>query len=225
MSVMLIDDAKFNACNTAEANAIRAKTGGSSAIPYDYENNKGFADAIAAITTSGGGITPTGTKQINITQNGTTTEDVTQYANAEITVNVPSGASLPPVISKLDGGSFTLESDTLCTNHWISHNLGVLPRGVIIWTEDDELRTSTAAVAQRYLLCSQLILIDWITGTATNAISPAHLIRNTNGTTANTGSPISKAAVGNYIETTRFNNALGAAYYKAGVQYQWIAFV
>ena len=33
-------------------------------------------------------VTPTGTKQISITENGTTTEDVTQYANAEITVDV-----------------------------------------------------------------------------------------------------------------------------------------
>lgn len=31
---------------------------------------------------------PTGTKQISITQNGTTTEDVAAYANAEISVNV-----------------------------------------------------------------------------------------------------------------------------------------
>ena len=38
-----------------------------------------------------GGVTPTGTKQISITQNGTTTENVTNYANAEITVNVSSG--------------------------------------------------------------------------------------------------------------------------------------
>lgn len=41
------------------------------------------------------GTTPTGTKQISITQNGTTTEDVTTYANAEITVNVPTGGGLP----------------------------------------------------------------------------------------------------------------------------------
>ena len=37
-----------------------------------------------------GGITPTGTKQISISQNGTTTEDVTNYASAEISVNVQS---------------------------------------------------------------------------------------------------------------------------------------
>lgn len=49
MAEMLIDGAKLDACNTAEADAIRAKTGGSSPIPYDYANNKGFSDAIAAI--------------------------------------------------------------------------------------------------------------------------------------------------------------------------------
>ena len=36
------------------------------------------------------GSTPTGTKQISISQNGTTTEDVSAYASAEITVNVPT---------------------------------------------------------------------------------------------------------------------------------------
>lgn len=34
------------------------------------------------------GVTPTGTKQVSISANGTTTEDVTNYANAQITVNV-----------------------------------------------------------------------------------------------------------------------------------------
>lgn len=36
-------------------------------------------------------IRPTGTKSISITENGTTTEDVAAYANAEITVNVQGG--------------------------------------------------------------------------------------------------------------------------------------
>ena len=39
------------------------------------------------------GTTPTGTKNISITQNGTTTEDVTNYASAQITVNVQGGGS------------------------------------------------------------------------------------------------------------------------------------
>lgn len=42
------------------------------------------------VSVAGGGTTPTGTKEISITQNGTTTEDVTDYASAEITANVPN---------------------------------------------------------------------------------------------------------------------------------------
>lgn len=45
----LIDSSWEEDCRTAEANAIRVKTGGSSAITYDWANKKGFADAIAAI--------------------------------------------------------------------------------------------------------------------------------------------------------------------------------
>lgn len=52
MADVFIDGAKLDACNTAEADAIRAKTGGADPIPYDYANNKGFADAIAAIPSS-----------------------------------------------------------------------------------------------------------------------------------------------------------------------------
>lgn len=37
------------------------------------------------------GVFPSGAKQINITTNGITTEDVTDYADAEIAVNVPVG--------------------------------------------------------------------------------------------------------------------------------------
>lgn len=54
MSEMLIDGAKLDACLDAEADAIRAKTGDSNDIPFDYANDKGFADAIAAIPSGGG---------------------------------------------------------------------------------------------------------------------------------------------------------------------------
>lgn len=49
------------------------------------KNTDNLENAIRSIQT---GATPTGTKQISITQNGTTTEDVTNYANAQITTNV-----------------------------------------------------------------------------------------------------------------------------------------
>lgn len=80
MAVVAISDSIL----TDIADAIRSKNG-----TEDTYKPSEMPDAIEAI--SGGGITPTGTKEISITENGTTTEDVTNYANAEITVNV-SGA-------------------------------------------------------------------------------------------------------------------------------------
>ena len=56
MAMMLIDQAKDSACKTAEADAIRAKTGGSAQLAYDWASSKGFADAIQAIP-SGGSLT------------------------------------------------------------------------------------------------------------------------------------------------------------------------
>lgn len=70
------------------ADAIRTKNGSQNTYkPWQ------MAGAIEAIPT---GSTPTGTKQISITENGTTTEDVSAYANAEIEVNVSASGSNAP---------------------------------------------------------------------------------------------------------------------------------
>ena len=71
------------------ADAIRSKLD-----TEDTYKPSEMAEAIDSI--SGGGITPTGTKEISITENGITTEDVTNYANAEISVLVPSGKVSTP---------------------------------------------------------------------------------------------------------------------------------
>lgn len=65
-------------------NAYEAIDDKGGTIPAN-KNTDNLENAIRTIQT---GATPTGTKQINITQNGTTTEDVTNYANAQITTNV-----------------------------------------------------------------------------------------------------------------------------------------
>lgn len=83
----LVDSAQLDASMSYEAGRIRAKLGSSAQLYYDPANGKGFGDYIDAIPT---GITPTGTKQISINSNGTTTEDVTNYASAQITVAVPA---------------------------------------------------------------------------------------------------------------------------------------
>lgn len=80
----LVDGAQLDSDLGDIADAIRAKGGTSAQLAFP----QGFVDAVEAIPT---GTTPTGTKQISIAANGTTTEDVSSYANAEITVNVPVG--------------------------------------------------------------------------------------------------------------------------------------
>ena len=62
------------------------------------------------LPTAIGGITPTGTKTINITQNGTFTEDVTNYANAEVITNVPND-----ITDSLSNLGFTIVSDSTIT--------------------------------------------------------------------------------------------------------------
>ena len=113
---------------TAIANAIRAKTGGNADIVADD-----FPTAIAAIST---GITPSGTKQISITSNGTTTEDVTNYASAEITVAVSGGGGGN---AYRNSGHETM-SEALSNNaaYAIAHGLSQAPKYFCIWVNDTD---------------------------------------------------------------------------------------
>lgn len=94
----------------AIANAIRSKNGSSDTYMVSE-----MAQAVLDIPT---GTTPTGTKQVTIDSAGATTEDVTNYANAEITV--PQGQYKPnidarptaPTITVSNGGLITAEVPT-----------------------------------------------------------------------------------------------------------------
>lgn len=56
---------------------------------------------------------PSGTKQISITANGTTTEDVAAYANAEITVNVQGGVGGNSLADLCNGDITRLDDDNV----------------------------------------------------------------------------------------------------------------
>lgn len=78
---------------------------------YDVTN---YASANVNVPT---GTTPTGTKQISITENGTTTEDVTNYSSAEIAVNVPNSYSQSDEGKVVSSGALVAQtSDTVTTN-------------------------------------------------------------------------------------------------------------
>ena len=85
---------------------------------YDASNDNvdGYNRVVVNVPTSGG-ITPTGTKNISITSNGTTTEDVTNYASASITTNVANSYAASDegkVVS--NGGLVSQTSATYSTN-------------------------------------------------------------------------------------------------------------
>ena len=60
----------------------------------------------AAVDVAVPGIVPTGTKQISITQNGTTTHDVTNYASAEIVTNVNTDPAKGLVFGDYDADGY-----------------------------------------------------------------------------------------------------------------------
>lgn len=86
---------------SGEASVLGTKsitTNGTYAASSD--NVDGYSSVTVNVPT---GITPTGTKQISITENGTTTEDVTNYASAQITVNVPTPSAFVPNVQIAQG--------------------------------------------------------------------------------------------------------------------------
>ena len=95
---------------TSIANKIRTKGGTSALLSFP----DGYEDAIDAIQT---GITPTGTKTINVSANGTTTHDVTNYASAQVVANVPNSYSAADEDKVVQNGALvTQTSDTVTDN-------------------------------------------------------------------------------------------------------------
>lgn len=151
---------KLTKLTTDITNAYTAIDNKGGTIPAN-KNTDNLASAIGSIST---GTTPIGTKQVSITQNGTITEDVTDYASAEISVNVPMPSGDAWEKHTVD---FTLASSTgyntimdmyvkECANH------------IIYPTDPNNTATNTIVISESYNVSSKIGTITTGTGVTTS---------------------------------------------------------
>lgn len=137
-----------------------------------------FASAEVAVPSSG--ITPTGTKQISVTENGTVTEDVTNYANAEITVNVSGSSEISwddIASNSIPSGEIVLSGTSVGayafayrsgTNSWKVRGNNVTYLNQNSFRESKYLTeakfpalTSQHATGYGFYGCTRLAIVDW----------------------------------------------------------------
>ena len=132
----VVDSAQLDADLTSIANAIRTKGGTSASLAFP----SGFVTAIGNIST---GITPTGTKNITISSSGTTTEDVTNYASAAITVG--AGTAGTPTATKGTVSSHAISVTPSVTNS-AGYISGGTKTGTAVSVSASELVSGTYSV-------------------------------------------------------------------------------
>lgn len=172
----LVDSTQLDSDLTSVANAIRTKGGTSAQLAFP----SGFVTAVQNIPT---GITPTGTKQISITQNGTTTENVTNYASAEITVNVSGGGG---------GGSVTQDQDGYIVLPTEGGGSSGVSRMLYVGTYnyfDNQLYCDVTNSNDLTRLCYGTVSGDasikvYASSTDKNSLSPVHPIEIPSGSTS-----------------------------------------
>ena len=109
------------------AAAIREKNG-----TENTYNVSEMGDAVRAITTGGGGITPSG--EITIKDNGRF--DVTNYASAVVNVSTGSGGE-GISITPWHTGTFSVDETKDGTEViTINHNLGFAPTRMVVWADE-----------------------------------------------------------------------------------------
>ena len=145
-----------------------------------------------------------------------------KYCEADIVVDHVKDAgpsiSLPSSISKIDGGVFVLTSDT--ADFWISHALGVEPKGVMVWAT-----TRPNCDRHNCLSSFQLCLSQVITGSAYVGYYIGNkLWSGQPNSESQLPGMITAAQKSAYIDgTTRFKWWTDGVYYEAGIEYKWLA--
>lgn len=157
-----VDSAALDAGMTATANAIRAKSGGSASIAWDAA--KGFADAVAAIPTGGGGgvtLSP-GALYAEIVSSGTQVQDLDTrldvvpgqvYAGAWLALK-GNGGTTAILYIPLNGATSVYENDTVHLDETSLYSDGNMTQWRIITQMDAESGEifATEDVAEVYYL-------------------------------------------------------------------------
>lgn len=132
-----------------------------------------------------------------------------KYCEADIeVVNTQDGGggSLPSVINKLDGGSFTPASDTLVGNYTVSHNLGEVPKGIAVFSDHEGGAYSVETVSS-----------------ALKVNNTQHYEALTNVSTTGGNNLRGQAITAGSLTATEWYFKRNNTYYKAGVTYKWLA--
>lgn len=126
------------------------------------------------------------------------------------------GGGLPSSISKIDGGSFTLPTTKAPEDYWISHALGVVPKGYAIWAETRPPCSGTNAVSYGF------VIINGDPGSGhVGYYFYNKLWQNQPSSENDLKGWITNAA--SYADTTRLRMWESTAPYEAGVTYKWLA--
>lgn len=170
---------------------------------------------------------------VNIKYKGSTIADITEsvtktlktsgkYCEADIVVEntQDGGGSLPPVVSKIDGGSFTPTSETSTTDYSISHNLGEKPSGFVIWTDD--VHYGTAGSDSIILVNLMLKVCNY---SETDIAAYAATRKGKTGVFGQYNNTVAATAESSWLSASYIICGIGSTVYKAGVTYKWFAWV
>lgn len=163
-----------------------------------------------------GGVTPTGTKSITITSNGTTTEDVTNYASASITTNVPASAVDSGTKSISSNGThdvvgYASASVSVPNSYSASDEGKVVSNGALVAQSSDTVTQN--GTVDTTLINSLTVNVsggggidinDWVTGTA-YAQDTAVITANITRSDAFAGAPFEKV-VWDYSRSNNINS-------------------
>lgn len=132
---------------------------------------------------------------------------------------IPAGVTLPSCITKIAGGNFTPGSDTAANGYSITHNLGAVPLGLIVWTNDLDIYDSQSATGIIYAF-QQNMAIELTPSTSEQGHTFGRT-RLVSGAADVINSSIS--AIATYFSTSVAKLALSAGY-TGGCTYYWLVY-